>query len=204
MGKRKNEFEALCKLASQENWCWNLSCTTCGHENFRYSFQELATGKSPNGKDWLVFNNNSRIFRQLGPLPFEFTNEQKEVVLNICLKANLSSIALNCRFSDWLGYLGLVLHHLNVNSDTYKSLSSKWSMQLKDMVEPCSHIRSWLERISQGEDDVLSLGDLEACESAMLHKYRIMDLPYRYRRQKQEKKEKARKSEDRQQTLFDI
>jgi len=47
-----NQFEALCKLASDENWCWNLNCATCGHMHFRYAFSELAAAKSPEGGDW--------------------------------------------------------------------------------------------------------------------------------------------------------
>jgi hypothetical protein len=49
-----NQFEELCKLASKENWCWNLVCTTCGHLHFKYSFLELASGKSPTDSNWLV------------------------------------------------------------------------------------------------------------------------------------------------------
>ena len=34
-------FLSLCRLASQENWCWKIICTTCGHMHFRYGFKEL-------------------------------------------------------------------------------------------------------------------------------------------------------------------
>jgi len=42
-----NQFESLCKLASDETWCWDLSCTTCGHMHFQYAFLELIKGRSP-------------------------------------------------------------------------------------------------------------------------------------------------------------
>ena len=49
-----NKFEELCELASRENWCWKLYCTTCGHMDFRYSFSELADGKSPGEREWQI------------------------------------------------------------------------------------------------------------------------------------------------------
>ena len=40
-----NAFEAMSKLASQEKWCWNLNCTTCGQLHFRFGLVELTRGK---------------------------------------------------------------------------------------------------------------------------------------------------------------
>ncbi|MDD3940441.1 MAG: hypothetical protein PHQ01_02615 [Candidatus Pacebacteria bacterium] len=36
---RRNPFVALCEYASQNNnWCWKIICTTCGHSVFRVAF----------------------------------------------------------------------------------------------------------------------------------------------------------------------
>ena len=158
-----NQFESLCKLASDETWCWKLFCTTCGHMHFRYAFSELALGKSPEDMDWLVHGRNTRYSSSLGSLPRSYTEEQKEVILDICIEANIFSIASNCTFPDWLGYLGLVLDHMHTRSETYNVLSVTWAQQLAGMVSPSSHIHDRLEQIIN-DNGTLNLKDLESCE----------------------------------------
>lgn len=161
--KRMNQFEALCKLASEESWCWNLFCTTCGHMHFRYAFSELAAGKTPENKDWLIHGSNTRYSTVLGPLPRNYTDSEKERVIGICLKANIISIASSCKFPDWLGYLGLVLEHMRSGSKAYTLLSSNWASQLMTMVPQNTQIHARLKEIANG-DGLLSITDLENCE----------------------------------------
>lgn len=163
-----NQFEALCKLASDENWCWNLFCTTCGHMHFRYAFSELAAGKSPTDPNWLVHGRYTRYSNRLGPLPRSYTEEQEERMHEICGEADISSIASNCKFPDWLGYLGLVLNHMNSRSESYKALSSIWASQLADLVSSNTPIHVRLEEVAKGSG-VLNIKDLENCESDMMH-----------------------------------
>jgi hypothetical protein len=167
-----NEFEVLCKLASDENWCWKLTCTTCGHSCFRYGFSELARGKSPDDGDWIVYEriiaNSNRLApykERLGPVPTRFSPTQKYRILRICLYADILSIAEYCKFPDWLGYLGLVLTHMQCNSETYKSVSSKWASQLKELTPEHSQIYSRLNEMVENNDILLNIKDLEACES---------------------------------------
>lgn len=103
-----NQFESLCILASNENWCWNLYCTTCGHMHFKYAFLELSNGKSPEDSDWITHSERTSFAKLLGPIPRLYTDSQKENILKICLDADIHSIANRCRFPDWLGYMGLV------------------------------------------------------------------------------------------------
>jgi len=42
---KRNSFVTLCEIASQNNWCWNLSCTTCDHEAFKVAFSKLVRGE---------------------------------------------------------------------------------------------------------------------------------------------------------------
>ena len=95
-----NQFESLCKLASDEGWCWKLGCTTCWGAHFRYAFLELAAGKSPLDKNWIIHRRITKYSKLLGPFPKSFTEEQKVTILKICNDADISSIASSCRFPD--------------------------------------------------------------------------------------------------------
>jgi hypothetical protein len=159
-----NQFEELCKLASDENWCWNLFCTTCGHMHFRHAFAELAAAKSPTGSDWIIHKRKTKYSDSLGPLPRNYTEKQKEMVNNICCNSSLSSIAEHCRFPDWLGYLGLVIVHMYSGAESYKKLSESWALQLSELVTDGSSIYQRLSEVAKGKG-MLNIKDLEACET---------------------------------------
>lgn len=163
-----NQFEELCKLASYENWCWNLFCTTCGHMHFRYAFKELADGKSPADPTWLIHGHNTRYSKLLGPIPRNYTKDQKEKVINICCNSDISSIAKTCKFPDWLGYLGLILEHMRTESESYKKLSRNWASQLSRLVPNDSTVRVRLIEMAEG-NGVLNIRDLELCEISIKH-----------------------------------
>lgn len=163
-----NRFEALCRLASEERWCWNLCCTTCGHMHFRYGFVELAKEKSPLDKGWLVHSRRTKYTEVLGPLPRHYTEDEKETVLRICSESNISSIAQNCKYPDWLGYLGLVLEHMNTDSETFKLLSSRWASCLSNFVIQDSIIHDRLIQLSR-KKGLLNIRDLEKCEFSILN-----------------------------------
>jgi len=163
-----NQFNALCKLASAENWCWNLRCTTCGHMHFRYGFLELASGKSVNDSDWIVRRRKTSYAKQLGTLPKKYSESQKESVLAICTEADIPLIASECKFPDWLGHLGLVLAHMQSESDEFKLLSSKWAAQLQGLISPKSNIWHQLKTIVN-QEKLLSLNDLANIESEIMH-----------------------------------
>ncbi len=164
-----NQYEELCKLASNESWCWKLFCTTCGHIHFRYAFSELAAGRSPDEPNWIIHNGNTKFSNSLGPLPRFYTEEQKHEVSAICAKANLSSIANVCKFPDWLGYLGLILKHMYTDKEPYRELSESWVSQLSDMVPPGSAAHNRLSEITKHKK-LLRIQDLELCESSMVYK----------------------------------
>lgn len=163
--QRMNIFEDLCILASNENWCWNIYCTTCGHLHFRYSFLQLANGKSPTSVDWIIHSKITDYTRTLGSIPRNFTPNQKQTVIEICKDANLARIAKECKFPDWLGYLGLVSHHLGGDSDADRQISISWASQLKKMVTAKSRSFFNLESICSTSSRTLNLSDLELCET---------------------------------------
>ena len=163
-----NKFEKLCRLASDEHWCWNLACTTCGHALFRYAFAELASGKTPGKDDWVVHRRyRKRILNTLGSVPRNYSDEQRSRVLSICTEASLSKIQDSCKFPDWLGYLGLVLVRMSSDTEAYRRLSKNWASQLSSLVSEGSEIQIRLSEIAEGED-ILNIKDLEACETEIM------------------------------------
>lgn len=158
-----NPFEALCKLASDEKWCWHLHCTTCGHIYFRYAFCELARGRSPEDAIWHLHDSGIPSYKLLGPVPEHYSRGEKEKVLSICRDADIYSIAESCRFPDWLGFLVLVLAHMNNWSESYRLLSVSWASQLIDLVPACSNVHAKLCEIVYNEDLLLKVEDLKAC-----------------------------------------
>ena len=165
-----NSFELLCKLASEERWCWNLHCSTCGHMHFKYSFMELAKGKQPYSNEWLV-HQKTKLYKVLGSSTRAYTTEEKNNIIKICIDSSLSKIAKHSTYPDWLGYVGLVLAHTKINNHLYIELSSVWANQLKDIVEKESTISLKLQNIV-ASNTFLSLKNLEECQYAMQSKYR--------------------------------
>ena len=165
-----NQYNALCQLASDEGWCWNLHCTTCGHAHFRYALAELASGKHPTDGAWIVHRRKTSYAKELGPLPRNYSDDQKGAVLAICTEADISLIASKCKFPNWLGYLGLVLVHMQCESDAYKSLSIGWALQLQGLVS--KGLSTWHRlEVIVNQNALLSLEDLESVESYLILKY---------------------------------
>jgi hypothetical protein len=161
-----NPFERLCILASKENWCWRIGCTTCGHLHFRYSFAELAAGNCPADEDWPINRRRTNYMNQLGDWPRKYSDEQKRKVLEVCADVEISLIADRCRYPDWLGYLGLILHHMRCNHDAYQEVSSRWAQQLRDMLPSNSQIYHHFDHIVTGGHRRLNIRDLEKFESS--------------------------------------
>lgn len=144
-GPVTNAFESLCKLSSDEQWCWRLFCRTCRHINFRFAFREIARGKHPLEPGWVVYAKNPFIQRGgsvpgLGPVPLRqdwSINEQAQLV-DVIHGANLLAIASVCRSPDWLGYLGLALHYTEDAERRDRILTLSWGPQLIDMTLPGS------------------------------------------------------------------
>lgn len=163
--KEKNTFESLCEQASKEKWCWKVPCTTCANYDFRYGFLQLADGKNPNNSDWMTtsYIEKNKVYE----FPYEYSNEVKQSVLHICLESNLSNINKSCRFPDWLGYLGVVISHIEPryyeNKDLFYELSKHWTKQLREIVPKSSVMHDLLGKDGCG----LSFSILRGCERAL-------------------------------------
>ena len=97
-----NQFEAVCKLASDEGWCWDLNCTTCGNMLFTYAFKQMSYGQSPEDDDWLINTDveHEKLFakygRPVGPPYYKvpLSDFGKEILIKICSEARISK---SCR-----------------------------------------------------------------------------------------------------------
>ena len=178
----ENAFELLCRLASEEQWCWKIPCTTCGNHEFRYGLSELGKGHSPAEPEWVVHRGARRLREPpgdiryprrpegLGPKRYRRRNADPEIVavVEVCAGASLKKIADECLFPDWLGYLGVVLHWMRCVDVAYDKLLALWAWQLRDFVGRDSTIWSHLDECARLSDRRLRFGDLEAVEQAML------------------------------------
>ena len=156
----KNQFEELCKLASNENWCWKIACSTCGHLHFRYAYHQIGKGIIVGSSDWIITESKTSYDDELGSPPKQFEQEVRKYFLNECKDSSLGRISQECKFPDWLGYLGLVIHHFK-HDQHFQSLSKSWSEQLSKMVQSDLPIHSRLFELSTSDLDVLSINELE-------------------------------------------
>lgn len=159
-----NPFEELCKLASEERWCWNMYCSTCGHMHFKLAFLALARGESPSDPSWKIHADSSS--GSLGEIPRAFDDVQQETLCDICSKADLKVISESCSFPAWLGYLGLVLRYTPSSGPAFYKMHKDWAKQLLTMVPDNSAVSKEMEAIAGG-DGYLAFHHLEACERAI-------------------------------------
>ena len=178
----QNAFELLCRLASKERWCWKLPCTTCGHYEFQFGLRELGRGHSPAESEWIVHKGARNLREKLGEFeyarspecligihyPYPLADPDMVAIVEVCAGADLNTIAGQCLFPDWLGYLGIVLDRMRCEDIAYEKLTALWAWQLQDFVGKDLSIRSHLHDCARLSNCRLSFGDLEDVEFAML------------------------------------
>lgn len=142
--------------------------------HFWYAFLDQAKGKSPSDPDWRVYVRETSDLHHLGGFLYNFSKAQIQAILKICHDADLLAIAHNCRFPDWLGYLGLILNHSKGNSD-YQQLSAIWSAQLANVVPSETPIHAKLSNIADGKGK-LSVADLATIEQNIDIRFRFKSM----------------------------
>lgn len=151
-------------MASEQRWCWNLYCTTCGHMHFQYAFHEIGNGKHPSDTDWVVRIGDTHYREQFGELPLRLNRPQELRLLWICSMANLTKVKQQCSFPDWLGYLGLVIAHTRPDSDAHWIVCASWAAQLRKWVRESTPISRRLDKVISTPGECLSIYDLESVE----------------------------------------
>ena len=166
MSGELSPFLALCKLASQERWCWNLICGTCGHSHFRYAFKELIYGKHPDKVGWTVNKTTlitKQVFQALPTMVEGFTEQEQEILTRLVLETSLEDIRAVSKFPDWLGYLDLVLTYCGSQKG---QLSNAWAQQFLSMTSLTPYAHKLMTEIQNGHR-CLQLNDLEVLERTM-------------------------------------
>jgi hypothetical protein len=155
-------FLALCRLASDENWCWNLTCTTCGNMHFRYAFKELAKGKHPDKFGWIV-NNRMPVSGFVVKVAKSFSEQDQETLSRLVLDVSIEDIKKASKAPDWLGYLGLVLVHC---SNSKPQLSKSWAPQFLEILPPYSFYYKMMVLIQRGPW-LFHISELDKIETAL-------------------------------------
>jgi len=164
-------FEALCKIASCERWCWKMVCTTCGHMLFRYGLRQLALGADPNNSSWVVHSDHPVLrrgvqLRELGPVPplSGWPVEEQRSLISTLRAADIRAIASNTSFPDWLGYLGLALRYTEDAEAECRELTRIWAPQLASLVQPESPVWHLMTNLAANESCTLKWRHLESLE----------------------------------------
>ena len=167
----RDPFLALCDLASRENWCWNIRCTTCGHMYFRFSFKELIARKHPDTDTWIVRQGNHHALNTIGPMPSlgGWPIDEQRALSQILIQADARMIHQTCRFPDWLGYLGLALAYTEDAEWKDRTITPVILPQLLSLVPEDALCVRFLTELLNTQDGHLRWRDLGAVESGIQH-----------------------------------
>jgi len=164
---QRNQFVALCEYSSQNDWCWKLCCTTCGHSAFKISFSKIIHGQHPDDDSfWPHGKSNSDPLREVDNYK-DFWREASVVnqtkLASIVAEAKLSEIQAVAKFPDWLGYIGLVIYHCP-SSESRKIISDSFLPQFITMLKDYKEIYDYLQQ-KLAQQELLNINDLSKIES---------------------------------------
>jgi hypothetical protein len=174
-------FTDLCILATEQQWCWNIHCGTCGHGVFRWAFRALSKGKRPRMHDWNVSWGGSVTFTTLealnGPMP-SFTDwplPDQRALQDVVAMAEVTRIASACKFPDWLGYIGLALHYTEDAEAGKPRLTRALVPQLASLVDARSSAADLLADLAKPNTERrLTWLDLGAIETGIVRPHRAI------------------------------
>ena len=159
-----NAFSEFVRLADKKRFCWKLGCTTCGAWSYRRGLVLLSFGAMPGSKRW------ARLERliNLSPGDNRISEIFDEEFCRLLGDVSLVDIAQSCRFPDWLGFIGVVLHDMHLcKSDSVAAVMCSWASQLSDMISFDPARSAKIRRLSMDEESHLSWRDLEDVEMAL-------------------------------------
>lgn len=165
---QENPFAALCSVASKEDWCWKLYCTTCGNREFRFGLYQLGEGIFPNDAEWRdpAAHMRSAPAGELQRITNKIRRSAK--LHGILAEADLRRLQQNCKFPDFLGYLGLALFFTMEMEYEKKLITSQWIPQLRSMVPLESAADQMMSRLLADKKQ-LQWSDLEKVERDFIH-----------------------------------
>ena len=159
---KPRNFTQLCLLADKEEWCWNICCGTCGHQNFVKSLLLLIDVKALY-HPFYVSDMRDILFSRAG--------EVQEKVKDVSIKF----LSEECQFPSFLGYLGLALYYSANAEKENRILTTTWIPQLIPLMVPdkgTSHLRkNWetnrWERYTLEKTSIESLQDIVASNEVL-------------------------------------
>lgn len=166
---RRNPFVALCEYASQNNWCWKITCTTCGHSAFRVAFSKLVRDEHPDDDTfWPNGKENYLAMKEVDKYnDFKIRIKSNSVdnqlkLAKIVANARIVDVQKVARFPDWLGYIGLVIYYCH-NDKASKILSDSLILQFKELLKGNKYMVEYLDN-----KQILSVRDLEVLENQIV------------------------------------
>ena len=168
MNDIENKFEELSILASKNNWCWRMPCTTCGCSNIIAGFYAIAYNID------LSSGNIDSIIRREDFRILDYSSATK--VIESVSDANVDVIKKQCKFPDWLGYIGLIYWFVVpiVSTKSSKELSKSLCAQFISMLHPNTNAYKSINTIIKSNySKSFHIGILEQIENDMLLKKEI-------------------------------
>lgn len=167
--QERNPFVALCEYASQNNWCWKLFCTTCGHGPFSIALSKIAHDLHPDSKDFWINDKGKQPFLDESSQYGDFWRnaspsiELQSKLASIVADAKLAEIQAVAKFPDWLGYIGLVINHCSDHASR-RIVSDAFLPQFIAMLNENSDLQKYF-REKQSRGELLSINDLSRIEA---------------------------------------
>lgn len=175
---RHNPLLSICRLASQNRWCLNVCCTTCGNFDFRVALLKISSGDIPITR-WSRMEDviEAGTEQNLSELPF--TPEQKRNILSICEEVKIHKLAESCADYDdphsprehFLMCFGLLLDHMSKSENRdqgytaeYKNLSNILCSKLLEYGDMSTQNSEWLTRLIDDPNSWLTWEDLARFE----------------------------------------
>ena len=116
-----NSFQEICEVADEEEWCWNICCGTCGHQNFVKSLLLLIDEREP----YPFYGSNKR------DLLRSRTDKVQEKVKDV----SIDYFANNFKYPSFLGYLGIGLYYSENAEKENRVLTKKWIPPLISLMD---------------------------------------------------------------------
>lgn len=166
----RNPFVALCDYASQNDWCWKLMCTTCGHSAFKVSFSKITMDQHPDDElFWPYGKENHSPLKEIdryNSFSRRASLSDQEKLAVIVSQANLSDIQHVAKFPEWLGYVGLVLEHCS-SHNSREIISNSFLPQFIELLKNDSAMCDYFKE-KQSKDEFLDIGDLSKIEGSIM------------------------------------
>lgn len=134
-----NTFLDVCKLALEQNWCWKITCTTCGHTEWQTAFYEMALGKKPTDDDWITTKrtNIKAINPSLNFMTVRGHLKLSDELHKFMSKTDIFHVLRFVKWPDCLGMIGLALFYTEEIEKQKLTMSPHWKAAIIKVYQDC-------------------------------------------------------------------